>query len=103
MDRSDHWIHEKAAASINPAQVETALVHLTEHWPETAQSLVDVVEQFPLGEAALFHLFAVSSICAARLTQDPDSLLWLGQPQICCAPRSYAEMLGYLRRSAGNA
>jgi glutamate-ammonia-ligase adenylyltransferase len=103
MDRGDHWIHEKAAASINPAQVETALVHLTEHWPETAQSLVDVVEQFPLGEAALLHLFAVSSICAARLTQDPDSLLWLGQPQICCAPRSYAEMLGYLRRSAGNA
>src|SRR5438874_12446144 len=74
MARSDHWTREKAAASINPAQVETALIHLSEHWPETAQSLIDVVEQFPLGEAALIHLLAVSSICAARLTHDPDSL-----------------------------
>jgi glutamate-ammonia-ligase adenylyltransferase len=102
MDRNDHWIREKAAASLNPAQVETVLIHLSEHWPETAQPLADVVEQFPLGEAALLHLLAVSSICAARLTHDPDSLLWLCQAQICSAPRSYAEMLGYLRRSAGN-
>jgi [glutamine synthetase] adenylyltransferase / [glutamine synthetase]-adenylyl-L-tyrosine phosphorylase len=102
MARSDHWIHKKAATSINPAQVETALIHLREHWPETAQPLADVVEQFPLGEAALLHLLAVSSICAARLTHDPDSLLWLCQPQICGAPRGYAEMLGYLQRSAGN-
>jgi glutamate-ammonia-ligase adenylyltransferase len=102
MTRGDHWIREKAAASINPAQVETVLIHLTEHWPETAQPLADVVEQFPLGEAALLHLLAVSSICAARLTHDPDSLLWLCQPQICGAPRGYAEMLGYLQRSAGN-
>src|SRR5881398_4047694 len=74
MARSDHWTHKKAAASINPAQVETALI----------------------------HLLAVSSICAARLTHDPDSLLWLCQPQVCGAPRGYAEMLGYLQRSAGN-
>src|SRR5881392_517120 len=102
MARSDHWTREKAAASINPAQVESALIHLREHWPETAQPLVDVVGQFPLGEAALLHLLAVSSICTARLTHDPDSLLWLCQPQICGAPRGYAEMLGYLQRSAGN-
>ncbi len=102
MARSDHWIRKKAATSINPAQVETALIHLREHWPETAQPLADVVEKFPLGEAALIHLLAVSSICAARLTHDPDSLLWLCQPQICGAPRGYAEMLGYLQRSAGN-
>jgi [glutamine synthetase] adenylyltransferase / [glutamine synthetase]-adenylyl-L-tyrosine phosphorylase len=102
MARGDRWIREKAAASINPAQVETVLIHLEEHWPETAQPLIDVVEQFPLGEAALLHLLAVSSICAARLTHDPDSLLWLCQPQICGAPRGYAEMLGYLQRSAGN-
>jgi glutamate-ammonia-ligase adenylyltransferase len=102
MDRSEHWIREKAAASINPAQVETVLIHLTEHWPETAQPLADAVEQFPLGEAALLHLFAVSGVCGARLTHDPDSLLWLCQPQICSAPRGYAEMLGYLQRSAGN-
>src|SRR5436190_7974417 len=102
MARSDHWTREKAAASINPAQVETALIHLSEHWPETAQPLAEIVEQFPLGEAALIHLLAVSSICAARLTHDPDSLLWLCQPQVCGAPRGYAEMLGYLQRSAGN-
>src|SRR4026209_475382 len=102
MAPGDRWIREKAAASINPAQVETVLIHLEEHWPETAQPLVDVVEQFPLGEAALLHLLAVSSICAARLTHDPGSLLWLCQPQICGAPRGYAEMLGYLQRSAGN-
>src|SRR5216110_2652831 len=102
MARSDHWTRKKTAASINPAQVETALIHLREHWPETAQPLIDVVEQFPLGEAALIHLLAVSSICAARLTHDPDSLLWLCQPQVCGAPRGYAEMLGYLQRSAGN-
>ena len=99
---SDHWIREKEAASINPAQVETVLIQLGEHWPETAQPLADVVEQFPLGEAALLHLLAVSSICAARLTHDPDVLLWLCQPQICRAPRGYAEMAGYLQRSAGN-
>src|SRR6266478_3157365 len=102
MARDERWVREKAAASINPAQVETVLIQLEEHWPETAQPLVDVVEQFPLGEAALLHLLAVSSICAARLTHDPDSLLWLCQPQICGAPRGYAEMLGYLQRSAGN-
>ena len=101
MARGDRWIREKAAASINPAQVETVLIHLEQHWPETAQPLVDVVEQFPLGEAALLHLLGVSSICAARLTHDPDSLLWLCQPQICGAPRGYAEMVGYLQRSAG--
>src|SRR6266576_2479162 len=102
MARSERWVREKAAASINAAQVETVLIQLEEHWPETAQPLVDVVEQFPLGEAALLHLLAVSSICAGRLSHDPDSLLWLCQPQICCAPRGYAEMLGYLHRSAGN-
>src|SRR5437660_2458047 len=102
MARDERWVREKAAASINPAQVETVLIQLEEHWPETAQPLADVVEQFPLGEAALLHLLAVSSICAARLSHDPDSLLWLCQPQICCAPRGYAEMLGYLHRSAGN-
>src|SRR5436190_5529372 len=102
MLRSDHWIRQKAAGSINPAQVETVLIQLSEHWPETAQPLAEIVEQFPLGEAALIHLLAVSSICAARLTHDPDSLLWLCQPQVCGAPRGYAEMLGYLQRSAGN-
>jgi len=33
MDRSDRWIQEKAAASLDPAQVETALCRLSETWP----------------------------------------------------------------------
>jgi len=102
MAEIDHWIWEKAAVSINPAQVERVLIELRDHWPETAQPLRDVVEQFPLGEAALIHLLALSSSCAARLTHEPDSLLWLCQPQICSAPRAYGQMLGYLQRSAGN-
>src|SRR5881398_4253785 len=102
MARSDHWTREKAAASINPAQVETALIHLSEHWPETAQSLIDVVEQFPLGEAALIHLLAVSSICASRLTWDPETLLWLSQPEVCLASRGAAEMIAELHHFAGD-
>jgi [glutamine synthetase] adenylyltransferase / [glutamine synthetase]-adenylyl-L-tyrosine phosphorylase len=101
MDGENGWIREKAAASLNPSQVETALIRLCDRWPETAPSLADLVEQFPLGEEALLHLLAVSSICAERLAQAPDTLLWLCQQQICCAPRDYADMLGYLHRSAG--
>src|SRR5215470_8140448 len=102
MAGSDHWIREKAASSINPAQVETVLIHLREHWPETARPLADVVEQFPLGEAALLHLLAVSSICATRLTQNPETLLWLAQPEVSLASRSHAEMLAGLHAIAGN-
>ena len=56
-------------------------------------SLAEVVQQFPLGEAALLHLLAVSSICATRLTRNPETLLWLAQPEVCLASRSRAEML----------
>src|SRR4029077_4435253 len=44
-------------------------------------------------EAALLHLLAVSSICATRLTRNPETLLWLSQPEVCLASRSRAEML----------
>ena len=77
MDGGDHWIREKAAASLNPSQVETTLIQLSERWPANALPVVSVIEQFPLGEAALLHLLAVSSICATRLTQNPDTLLWV--------------------------
>ena len=93
MDRRAGWIREKAATSLNPSQVETSLVQLNEHWPPNAVSLVQMVEQFPLGETALLHLLAVSSICAARLTRDPETLLWLGRPEVCLASRGRAEML----------
>jgi glutamate-ammonia-ligase adenylyltransferase len=102
MDRVNPWIREKAAASLNPPQVETTLVQLSEKWPATAPRLVDVVEQFPLGEAALIHLLAVSSICATRLMRDPETLLWLQNPGACLAVRGYAEMLNELHSLAGD-
>ena len=93
MDHSAGWIREKAATSLNPSQVETTLVQLNEQWPANAMSLAEVVQQFPLGEAALLHLLAVSSICAARLTRNPETLLWLARPEVCLASRDRAEML----------
>ena len=69
MDHRAGWIREKAATSLNPTQVETTLVQLNEQWPANGMPLAEVVEQFPLGEAALLHLLAVSSICATRFTR----------------------------------
>jgi hypothetical protein len=103
MVRGNRWIREKAATSLNPSQVETTLVQLGERWPASAPPFVNVVEQFPLGEASLLHLLAVSSICATRLTRNPETLLWLRQPEICLAPRGYAEMLNELGSVAGDA
>src|SRR5437867_3460278 len=102
MDRGNRWIGEKAAASLNPLQVETTLFQLSERWPPTAPPLADVVEQFPLGQAALLHLLAASSICATRLTRSPEILLWLHQPEVCLASRGYAEMFDELRIVAGD-
>src|SRR6185369_13982489 len=93
MDQRSGWIWEKAATSLNASQVETTLVQLNQQWPANAISLAEVVQQFPLGEAALLHLLAVSSICATRLTRNPETLLWLAQPEVCLASRSRAEML----------
>src|SRR6478736_3062026 len=101
MDGGNHWIREKAAASLNPSQVETTLIQLSERWPPNAHPLVSVIEQFPLGEPALLHLLAVSSICATRLTQNPETLLWLSQPEVCLASRGYAEMLSEVHALAG--
>jgi glutamate-ammonia-ligase adenylyltransferase len=92
MDRALDWIQKKAGESLNPSQVERTLLQLDRHWPATALPLVDLVERFPLGEAALLHLFAVSSVCATRLARDPEILLWLQQPEICLAPRTGAQM-----------
>src|SRR6184192_3580475 len=102
MDGGNHWIREKAATSLNPSQVETTLVQLRERWPAKVQPLALVIDQFPLGEAALLHLLAVSSICATRLTQNPETLLWLCQREVCLASRGYAEMAGDLRVLAGD-
>ena len=102
MVRGNRWIREKAATSLNPSQVETTLVQLSERWPASAPPFVDVVEQFPLGEASLLHLLAVSSICATRFVRNPETLLWLRQPEVCLASRGYAEMLNELRSGAGD-
>ena len=102
MDCGNRWIREKAAASLNPSQVETTLVQLNERWPPTVPLFADVVGRFPLGEAALLHLLAVSSICATRLIRNPETLLWLQQPEVCLAARGYAEMLNELHNLAGD-
>ena len=102
MRRGNGWIAKKSAASLNPSQVETTLVQLSERWPAKAAPLADVVEQFPLGESALLHLLAVSSSCATRLTQNPETLLWLSQPEVCLAARGYTEMLSELHALAGD-
>src|SRR5438067_211968 len=102
MDGGNHWIREKAATSLHPSQVETTLVQLRERWPAKVQPLALLLDQFPMGEAALLHLLAVSSICATRLTQNPEALLWLSQPEVCLASRGYAEMLSELHALAGD-
>ena len=99
---SPSWIKEKSAASLYPAQVETTLIQLNEAWPVAAGSLPDAIQSFPLGEAALLHLFAVSSICAARIVQSPELLLWLSQPEICRQSRDQIEMANELYRAANS-
>jgi glutamate-ammonia-ligase adenylyltransferase len=102
MDGASRWIREKAAGSLNPSQVETTLVQLSKQWPVNGPPFAEVIEQFPLGEAALLHLLAVSSICAARLTRNPEILLWLRQPEVCHSARGYPEMLSALHALAGD-
>jgi glutamate-ammonia-ligase adenylyltransferase len=97
MERGNSWVLVKAAESINPPQVETALIQLGERWPSTAPPLRRLVEEFPLGESALLHLLAISSVCATRLTRNPETLLWLCQPESCLATRGSAEMLAALQ------
>src|SRR6266536_2022222 len=96
------WTREKGAASLNPSQVGTTLVQLSERWPANARPLRHLIEQFALSEAALLHLLAVSSICSTRLTRNPEILLWLCQPEVCLASRGYAEMFSELRALAGD-
>src|SRR6476661_8652443 len=100
--RTAGWIKKKSADSLHPAQVETTLIQLNEVWRQTAVPLPDAIQNFPLGEAALLHLFAISSICAARIVQNPDLLLWLSQPEICGQGRDHIEMANELYRMAGD-
>ena len=99
---SASWMKEKSAASLYPAQVETTLIQLNEAWPLAAGPLPDAIQSFPLGEAALLHLLAVSSVCAARVVQNPELLLWLSQPEICRQGRDQIEMANELYRAANS-
>jgi [glutamine synthetase] adenylyltransferase / [glutamine synthetase]-adenylyl-L-tyrosine phosphorylase len=92
---SDRWIGEKAARAIFPEQTETTLFQLLEKWPADAPPLRTFVEQFPLGEEALLHLFSASSICATRALNAPEMLLWLAHN--CEEGRGYGQMLADLR------
>ena len=95
------WITNKARDSLYPAQVETTLIQLNEAWPLGGEPLRAILENFPLGEAALLHLLALSSTCAARIVRNPELLLWLSQPAICFEPRSRGHMADALERLAG--
>ena len=94
-----HWIESKAAGTLNPPQVANTLERVAESWPGDAPPLADLLEQFPLGEAALLHLVSVSSVCAARLMRHPDILLWLARPDISDTPRGGRAMLVDLQRA----
>ena len=99
--KSESWIQEKSAASLNPTQLETTLIQLSEAWPADAGALEEFIEKFPLGETALLHLFAVSTICSSRIVQNPELLRWLAQPAICLQPRDHVEMANELHQIAG--
>jgi glutamate-ammonia-ligase adenylyltransferase len=92
---SDRWIEERAGRAIFPEQTATTLSQLLETWPADAPPLRSFLENFPLGETALLHLFSVSSICAGRAINAPEMLLWLANT--CQSNRGYGPMLADLR------
>ena len=94
------WIRKKSADTLNPPQVENTLEGIAAAWPPEATPLIELLERFPLGEAAILHLISVSSICASRLVLHPEILQWLSRPEICDAPRGIPAMLVGLRRIA---
>ena len=99
--KSESWIKRKSADSLNPAQLETTLIQLSEVWPADADPSEKFIGEFPLGEPSLLHLLAVSSICSSRIVQNPQLLLWLAQPEICLQPRGHVEMANELHQIAG--
>jgi len=97
MDR--RWIRKKAESSLNPTQVESALLQLSETWPAGTTRLFDLIENFPLGETALLHLFAMSGISVTRVVRSPETLVWLARPEVCQVHRSYVDMMATLEKS----
>ncbi|MEY2502561.1 MAG: [glutamine synthetase] adenylyltransferase / [glutamine synthetase]-adenylyl-L-tyrosine [Verrucomicrobiota bacterium] len=95
-----NWIEEKAAKTLNPPQVQNTLERLAETWPADNPPLPELLQRFPLGEAALLHLISVSSICASRLVRHPEILFWLSRPEISAEPRHGPAMRVDLQRIA---
>ena len=93
------WIREKAASSLRPGQVERTLTALGAAWPTDQPDLRTAIEQFPIGEDALLHLIAISTISAGRLANDPQILVWLQHPDVCGSSRGRGRMLADLRRA----
>ena len=87
------WIRKKASGSLYPAQVEAALIQISEVWPTDIRPLQEIIESFLLGENAILRLLALSSISAARIVRNPQLLNWLAEPDICVRGRSRAEMV----------
>ena len=100
MLRDRSWIQKKAASSPHPARVESALTQLAEIWPADTVPLPQLIETFPLGEPAILHLIAMSRISVTRIVREPEILLWLAEPTVCQANRSYREMANELLRGA---
>jgi len=90
MAAEDTWIKQKSAGSLQPATVEMSLREIAQQWPHDAPPLEQVIDQFPLGQAELLHLLAISSICATRLKRNPETLLWLANPDVCLSRRGAA-------------
>lgn len=99
MEDDRTWIREKASRALRPGQTARTLIALAETWPPDEEPLRVVIENFPLGEAALLHLISVSSIGAGRLACDPHILLWLNNPEVCAADRGPGKMRADLRRA----
>ena len=93
---SANWITKKAAGSLNPAQVEAALIQISDVWPADFRPLQETIETFLLGENALIQLLALSSISIARIVRNPELLVWLTEPDTSVRGRSRAEMVAAL-------
>src|SRR4051812_23507091 len=102
MNDARGWIEDKTRDSLNPAQVETAMLQLDKAWKNPGTSYIDLIRDFPLGESALIHLLAISSVSATRLTRHPELLSWLADPDISLIPRDGAQMVGDLQIIAGD-
>ena len=99
MTEAATWIRDKAARSLRPGQVERTLTALAAAWPADQPDLRTAIEQFPIGEDALLHLIAISTIGAGRLANDPQILVWLQHPDVCGSGRGRGRMLADLRRA----